>query len=135
MDVINLNPKRHPLTDQQSYNLQRTLFVCQRIEKESGLLLLANRGYATPDEQIALYVRINAKRKLEGLPEIPPPMHSAHIQAAAVDLADPSQKVWDFLYKNERLRIELGVALEKRQGAWVHLQIYLPKSGKLIFAP
>ncbi len=137
MELIQLNPKEHRLNDEMEKNIERLLVVCNRIEKECGYPLTVNRGYSTADEQIAVYKVLNGRRALNHLVPLKPPMGSAHMEAAAADLADPHAQLWDFLFEREALRVELGIALEARAytPTWVHVQIYLPKSGHLIFQP
>jgi hypothetical protein len=50
------------------------------------------------------------------------PMKSKHLRGEGVDIADPTGDFHAWCKSNEKLLIELGFWLEKRQGGWQHLQ-------------
>lgn len=132
-----LNPKQHILTPDQELNLNQLMEVLQDIEDSYDQDLVINRGFSTPTEQMAIYDGINASRKTKGLPPIKAPMGSAHCKAAAADISDPKGELYAWLEDNVVLREDLGIAMEDKTftPTWVHVQIYLPASGKLIFIP
>lgn len=71
----------------------------------------------------------------------PKAMGSSHLYGAAVDIADPDGKLKTFLVKNTVLLTYNGLWMEDpaytttKNGSWVHLQTYTPKSGRRIFIP
>lgn len=70
--------------------------------------------------------------------------NSLHQLCAALDIRDSNGEVWQFCLKNLELAKQIGLWFEDRRwtsispdkpNGWVHLQIYPPKSGKIIFIP
>lgn len=137
MKFSDLNPKGYLLTDVQKSNLQKLCATLIRIEVEFGKPLVIDRAFSTPEEQMAIYDRINSERVKKNLPAVTVPMGSAHLKGCAADVADVDGALTEFLVTNLQLRKELGVALEARSATptWVHIQTYLPASGHLIFSP
>ncbi len=60
---------------------------------------------------------------------------SNHLICAAIDLEDKDSKLYNFARANEALMKKLGLWAEERQGGWLHLQIFPPKSDKRFFMP
>lgn len=71
----------------------------------------------------------------------PKAMGSSHLYGAAVDIGDPDGKLKAWLLKNTEVLTYNGLWMEDpkytttKNGSWVHLQTYTPKSGRRIFIP
>ena len=73
----------------------------------------------------------------------PKAMGSSHLYGAAVDINDPAGALakWLQSLEGQRRLIECGLWMEDpkyttgKNGSWVHLQIYSPKSGNRYFIP
>lgn len=94
-----------------------------------------NSGIRLVADQIRIYKEKNELRKKQGLPELSVPMGSQHLKGAAIDLEDADGKLYKWCKDNIKILEELGLYCEERQGGWLHIQIYAPKSGKRFFNP
>ena len=73
----------------------------------------------------------------------PKAMGSSHLYGAAVDIKDPAGALakWLQTVEGQRKLIECGLWMENpdyttnKNGSWVHLSIYTPRSGKRYFIP
>jgi hypothetical protein len=50
------------------------------------------------------------------------PMKSKHLEALAIDFADPDGKLHDWCKTNTKILEDIGLWLEERQGGWQHFQ-------------
>lgn len=116
-----LNPRNHPLTEEQSQNLECLFFSLSCLEEQYEKPLVITRGYSTPEEQ----EKIDPNHPL-----------SCHTQAAACDVLDDGA-LWDFCIRRIDLMKDLGLYLENEGYSigHLHLQIIPPKSGHQIFIP
>lgn len=112
-------------------NLMDLLEKGNKIRTAYGKPMIINRGYSSPEEQIAIY----KKKGITDLNKIP--MHSAHLVGAAMDVNDPKQELQKWCLANLNLLESVGLWCEdfKSTPVWVHLQIYPPKSGNRFFIP
>lgn len=96
-----------------------------------------NSGYRSMEEHLAIYARINARRKAQGLPERRIPMSSRHLSAAAIDLEDRDGKLKAWLLNNVKVLEELGLYCEHPDDTptWAHIQTTKPASGRRFFKP
>ena len=62
---------------------------------------------------------------------------SKHLLGLAADIADPGNKLYDFLQANPKIMEEIGLWCEDKSATpnWAHIQISPPKSGKRFFLP
>lgn len=102
------------------------------IRKLYNAPMIINRGYSTPEEQIAIY-------QIKGLP---PKMGSYHLTGSAADVADPNGKLKKWILDHLDLMEQLHLFCEDFDytggvnSGWVHIQTmpYLSWTvGKSIF--
>ena len=117
-----LNPKGYTLTPEQAANFEKLYFAMNEFRKAYGKPMTVTSGVRSENDQ----ARINPKAK-----------GSAHVRAAACDIADADKDVWGFCMDNIPLLEKLGLYLEDKSATprWVHFQIYPPKSGRRVFLP
>jgi uncharacterized protein YcbK (DUF882 family) len=62
---------------------------------------------------------------------------SKHLLGLAADIADPENKLYDFLQANPQLMESIGLWCEDKSATpnWCHIQITPPGSGKRFFLP
>jgi hypothetical protein len=108
------------LTPEQVGNLNTLIPKVNMFLEAFGSHRKVNSGYRSP--------AINA-----ATPGAAP--KSNHLICAAVDLEDADAKLHAFARNNTLLLEDLGLWCEERQGGWLHLQIYPPRSGKRFFKP
>lgn len=71
----------------------------------------------------------------------PKAMGSSHLYGAAVDIADPEGKLAQWILEHPTVLTKCGLWMEApehthgKNGNWVHLQSYAPKSMNRIFVP
>lgn len=94
-----------------------------------------NSGLRTLEYHLKIYESINKSRKAKKLPELKVPMASNHLKGAAVDLEDADGRLYLFCTKNIPLLERLCLYCEVRQGGWLHIQIFAPRSGNRFFNP
>lgn len=94
-------------------------------------------GFRTMKDHKRIYEEKNAKRKAQGLPELPVPMSSRHLIGAAVDIEDADGKLKAWVAKNIEILKDIGLWCEHFDSTptWVHFQCLPPSSGKRIFLP
>lgn len=112
--------KPEELTAEQTANMNTLIPRINDFLERFGQYRAVNSGYRTP--------AVNA-----GTPGAAP--KSNHLICAAIDLEDADCKLHAFAKANTLYLEELGLWCEERQGGWLHLQIYPPKSGKRFFKP
>ena len=94
-----------------------------------------NSGIRLVTDQIRIYKEKNEARKKQGLPPVTVPMGSCHLKGAAIDLEDANGKLYKWCKDNIKILEQLGLYCEERQGGWLHVQIFAPKSGRRFFNP
>lgn len=112
--------KLEDLTDEQIRNMNTIVPRANDFLERFGSYRKVNSGYRRPED--------NAK--------VPNPKpKSNHLICAAVDLEDADKKLYDFAKSNIHILEEIGLWCEERQGGWLHLQCFPPKSGKRFYIP
>lgn len=106
-------------------------------EKLPGGKLVCNSGWRSWAKHKAIYQAINDKRLIAGKPELPIPLHSAHLSGNAVDLNDPDGTLKVLVAENIAFFEKEGGYFEAfiYTNGWVHLQRVAPRSGVRFFVP
>lgn len=122
ISAAELNPHDYDLTPIQTANFARLLTAMNAFRTAYAKRMIVTSGVRSEFDQ----ARINPKAK-----------GSAHVQAAACDIADPDNDVWGFCMANMKLLETLGLYLEDKRSTprWVHFQVVPPKSGHRVFIP
>lgn len=107
------------LSDEQTANMNTLIPAINDFLEAFGEKRGVNSGYRSAD----------ANKAAGGKPK------SNHLICAAIDLEDRDAKLYNFARKNIKLLEKLGLWCEERQGGWLHLQIFAPRSGKRFFMP
>lgn len=127
------------LTPEQVGNVNTIVPRANELLERFGEYRAVTSGLRAMADHKRIYAEKNAKRKAQGLPEIPVPMGSKHLSCEAVDLADANDKLKAWLKTAEGLKAmeEIGLWQEDPSATdtWVHVQCVPPKSGKRVFMP
>ncbi len=117
-------------------NFEELYTKINKIRSAYGKPMFVNSCFRSKDDQIRVYKQLAKSR---GIPfdETKIPWGSAHLKAAAVDIADDSNfSLHKWCVKNEKLLAEIGLWCEVQDDQRrVHFQIFPPKSGKRFFNP
>ncbi len=111
--------KPSQLTPEQLGNMNTLLPAINDFLEAFGEKREVNSGYRSLEDNAAA----GGKKK------------SNHLVCAAIDLFDVDAKLYNFARCNEGLLEKLGLYCEERQGNWLHLQIFAPRSGRRFFLP
>lgn len=133
-EVEDLTPLEN-LTIEQIGNMNTLISRVNQFLEKFGSYRKVTSGIRSMADHKRIYAEINAKRKAKGLAPVKVPMNSKHLICAAVDLEDADGKLMAFARANTKLLRDLGLWCETRQGGWLHMQIFPPKSGALFFNP
>lgn len=89
-------------------------------------------GYTPPMVATSCLRSIKDQKRIN-----PKAMGSSHLYGAAVDIADKDGKLKAWILKNPTVLTYNGLWMEDPAytKGWVHLSIYMPKSGRRIFIP
>lgn len=122
MDVDDLNPKRHTLSNEVRDNLALMANKLNELERHGIYEFIPTSGYRTLEEQMV----INPKA-----------LHSKHLIGMAIDILDEDGKVFDWVKEEENLLEKLGLWIEVpyTDPGHLHFQGLPPKSGKRFFYP
>lgn len=126
MDLDQLNPKSHPLSDTLQENLLDLCDKLNALEKHCPWEFYPTpgcSGYRTEEEQ----KRINPKA-----------MRSSHIFGCAVDIDDYEGLIFEWCQDNIQLLVKFGIWLENPSAdpdGHLHMQSIPPKSGNRIYWP
>lgn len=91
--------------------------------------MFVTSGVRSWEEHVEIYRKdLKNKFKIELVPR-----GSCHLIGAAVDFADPTGELYEWLLESELLLEECELYMELNTRGWVHLQIRSPKSGKRYF--
>jgi hypothetical protein len=125
------------LPPEQVANLNTLIPKINDLLSRFGEFRKCNSGYRSMEEHLAIYARINARRKAQGLPERKVPMSSRHLVAAAIDLEDRDGKLKAWLVNNVKILEKLDLYCEHGSATptWAHIQIIKPASGSRFFKP
>ena len=117
-----LNSHSYPLTPEQSVNFEHLYLAINKLREIYGKPMVITSGVRSVEDQ----KRINPKS-----------MGSAHVKAAACDIADPHGALDSWCLANLDALTECGLYLEdpSKTPRWTHLQVLPPKSGKRVFLP
>lgn len=131
------NTSLSSLPPEQVANLNTLIPKINDLLSRFGEFRKCNSGYRSMEEHLAIYSRINAKRKAQGLPERKVPMSSRHLVAAAIDLSDPDGKLQKWILNNVKVLEELDLYCESftHTVGWVHIQCLPPRSKSRFFIP
>jgi hypothetical protein len=104
------------VTDDDKINLARVHYTLNFCRKLTPFPWIIDRGFSTPEDQIAIY-------EAKGLK---PKMGSCHLIGAAADIHDPKGVLKKWILDNLQLVEELKVFLESfdATSTWVHWQIF-----------
>lgn len=117
-------------------NLEELLKKINFIRAAWNKPMLVTSGFRSEQDHLRIYSVINAKRKEKDLDPITPPMGSAHLKGAAVDISDPDGSLMKWTKANETLLETVGLWVEdENTQTRVHFQIYAPHSGRRFFKP
>lgn len=103
---------------------------------EDLVLKINSLGYAPPMYATSCLRSIKDQQRIN-----PSAMGSSHLYGCAVDIADPTGELAKWLKNNTRKLEVCGLWMENpkytqgKNGSWVHLQSYSPKSMNRIFNP
>lgn len=105
-----------------------------KIRQAYGKPMQVSSGYRSMEDHLRIYKNkgITDPNKI--------PMQSKHLSAAAIDIADPNQELQKWCLNNISLleNVELwceDFSATSKPSAWVHMQIFPPKSNKRFFIP
>lgn len=93
-------------------------------------------GYQPPMRATSCLRSIKDQQRIN-----PSAMGSSHLYGCAVDIADPKGELAKWCVANKAKLIECGLWMEDpkytqgKNGSWVHLQSYAPKSMNRVFNP
>ena len=99
-------------------------------------LKINSLGYQPPMYATSCLRSIESQKRIN-----PKAMGSSHLYGAAIDIADPDGKLKAWILKDPTVLTYAGLWMEDPQytknknGQWIHLQTYAPRSGKRIFIP
>lgn len=80
------------------------------------------------------YIKLHEAK--QPIPNAKIPCKSKHLVAAAVDIADPNGKLWQWVKDNEKILEEIGLWIEDDPSTpRVHFQITPPASKRRFFKP
>ena len=134
-----INKNDYRLTAINRHNLHYLYLCLNEIRAEWKRPMIIKSGIRSRDEHIQIYRTINTQRATEGKPPLFPPMGSAHLKAAAVDVYDPKHELYDFINSNWDLweSLDLDIYMEHRDftESWTHIQTTPTRSGNRIFIP
>ena len=120
--IHELNPNNYLLTLEQERNFNLLFDRLNLLRSKYGHPMIITSGVRSLEDQ----ARIN-----------PSAMGSAHVKAAAADIADPDRRLGDWLIDNIGFCEQTGLWMEDLRFTprWIHIQIIPPKSGNRIFIP
>jgi len=134
-----LNPHNHPLTADQRRHFLYHYFAVNELRAVYGRAMVCTSGVRSLAEHLEVYRRINAEHRRLGRPEVPIPMASKHLAAAASDYLDPDMALYRWCELREELLADLGIYVERRRlddgMVHTHLQTLPPPSGRRFFDP
>lgn len=117
-----LNPHSYPMTDEIKSNINDLHEKINKVRDLYGKPMIVDSGLRSEADQ----QRIN--------PSAP---KSKHLIGQAVDIADKSRELRDWVIANMDKMEEIGFWFEDfdHTPTWVHFQIVPPRSGNRIFIP
>jgi len=120
--VETLNPRKHPMTEEQKVNLEKLAVAMNILQEEYGIELFVTSGLRSDADQAV----INPKAK-----------KSNHLKGLACDVGDAAKKLKIWLNDHMDVLEKAGIYIEDRGSTptWVHCQVVPPKSGKREFLP
>ena len=123
-------PKEH------QENLAILLEKMNKIRDLWGKPMTVTSGYRSKEDHLRIYKELAVKRN-KPFDEKAIPWGSAHLKAAAVDIADNSEyTLYNWCQSNIKTLEDVGLWCEvKDDQKRVHFQIYPPKSGHRFFDP
>lgn len=124
ISALELNEHGYATTPEIDANLATLLTRLNRIRTAWGKPMTITSGLRSESQQESL-IRAGKSNA----------HHSKHLIGAAADVADDDGSFYDWCMANEALLEEVGLWCEQRQGAWQHMQIFPPASGKRWFIP
>lgn len=136
MITMNELLKGKTIPSEYTANFQELFEKINKIREAYGRLMLVNSCFRSKDDQIRVYKQLAVSR---GVPfdETTIPWGSAHLKAAAVDIADDTNyTLYNWCVDNIKVLEEVGLWCETKDDQHrVHFQIYPPKSGSRFFKP
>lgn len=122
ISLLEINPRRHPVSAEIDANLHRLLDALNVVRAIWGKPMVVTSGLRSEADQ----ARIN--------PSAP---KSKHLIGAAADIADRdgSLKAWLMAHPEILERAGLWCEAAEATPTWCHFQIYSPKSGRRWFLP
>lgn len=135
INYLGTDAKLEDLPDEHVRNVNTLVPKINEFLEAFGSYREIASGYRTKAHHERVYAEINTKRAKQKLPLVSIPWGSKHLVGAAIDLEDKDAKLYNFTRANVKLLESLGLWCEERQGGWLHVQCYPPKSGKRFFIP
>lgn len=119
------------IPEEHHENLFDLLLKLNKLRALYAKSMIVSSGYRFLEDHIRIY----ADKGIRDLSKIP--MKSKHLCGQACDIADPDNKLKDFINNNLDEVIKIGLWFEdfKHTPGWVHIQIVPPASGKRFFIP
>lgn len=130
--LAELNPRNHPLSEEQKANLPILHERINRLRNIWGKPMIVTSGVRSVEHHKRIYLE---KAKRTGITNPRIPMGSNHLKGAAVDISDPDGSLLRWLKANEPLLEELKLWVEDGTRGWAHVQIFPPRSGRRFFMP
>lgn len=117
-------------------NFQELFEKINKIREAYGRPMVVNSCFRSKDDQIRVYKELAASRGVK-FDETKIPWGSAHLKAAAVDIADDDNfTLYSWCVDNVKILEEVGLWCEVKDDQHrVHFQIYPPKSQSRFFKP
>lgn len=137
-----LNRSNSELSPEQQVNFEQLYLVMNEIRSYYGKPMMVTSGVRSWASHVDIYVRNGAIEydehgKIRVRRGRKFPTKSAHLDAAACDIADPLGHLAGWCKSNLDFLEQLGVYIEDPSvtKGWVHFQIWMPSSGNRIFIP
>lgn len=126
-ELLNAGSHKWKKSEVDSITLRNLEDLCRKVNA---------LGYAPPMRASSCLRSLADQKRIN-----PSAMGSSHLYGCAVDIADSDGKLGKWVLLNEKKLIECGLWCENpvkthgKDGNWVHLQSYCPKSMSRYFNP
>ncbi len=124
LTIKELNPHKYPTDAEIDKNLADLLTKINKVRDAYGIPMIVTSGLRSEMQQQRLIADGKSKAT-----------KSRHLTGQAVDIYDPTGKLFTWCQSNVTLLEEAGLWCETKQDGWVHFQTVAPHSGLRFFNP